>query len=62
MSRHWNPGEDLARARSAQAWTHASSYLPAGRGSWSDGVKAALVIAVGGCVFLASGFFQIVGP
>jgi hypothetical protein len=58
MSRHWNPDDELARVAEATPWTLAESYLlPAGR-HWSDQAKAAVVLLMGACVFLAAGFFQ----
>ena len=58
MSRHWNPDQELARAQEAPSWTLAESYLQPAARPWSDGAKAALVLLLGACVFLAAGFFQ----
>jgi hypothetical protein len=62
MGRHWKPDEELARAAESALetgpWTLAETYLQPRQQPWSDNAKAAAVLLVGACVFLAAGFFQ----
>ena len=51
MSRHWNPDEDLARVREAQA-----------RPRWPEGATAGLALVALTCVATAVLLYRLAGP
>ena len=51
MSKHWNPGEDLARARRTTP-----------KREWPEGATAGLLVLAAGCVGFAVLLYQIAGP
>lgn len=70
MSGHWKPEPSVTRLRPARTgsrvlaageatpWTRPQSYVAGAPGTWSDGMKAAAVLAAGACVLIAAGFAQ----
>jgi len=51
MSRHWNPGEDLGRAREAQP-----------RNRWPEGATAGVTAVAIACAGLALILYKLAGP
>jgi len=58
VSRHWNPDQELARAKAATLWALAETYARPAERPWSDKVKASLVLGAGLFVFFAAGLAQ----
>ena len=51
MSRHWNPDDDLARARKARA-----------KSAWPEGATAGLLMVAAACIGAAAILYRIAGP
>ena len=51
MSKHWNPEDEMARAREERA-----------KPRWPEGATAGLVIVAVACVGLAMVLYKIAGP